>query len=164
MTREELRDELMTQLWRMNRMDMIELLREFIEGETAALWFMASAGKDRVSPSQISDEIRVSRARAANILRSLRSKGFVEMEIAPEDRRKMDVVLTPRGRRFLEEKYARLVRNFDAYVEVLGDANISELSRLLKLTADSNDRLQEKIMQEKIMQETASGGPGEETE
>ena len=42
MTREELRAELMTQLWRMNRMDMIELLREFIEGETAALWFMAS--------------------------------------------------------------------------------------------------------------------------
>ena len=101
MTREELRDELMTQLWRMNRMDMIELLREFIEGETAALWFMASAGKDRVSPSQISDEIRVSRARAANILRSLRSKGFVEMEIASSDRRKMDVRLTDAGRRSL---------------------------------------------------------------
>lgn len=149
MTKEELRNELMTQLWRMNRMDMIELLREFIEGETAALWFMSSAGGGRVSPTQISEGIRVSRARAANILRSLRSKGYVAMEISPDDRRKMDVALTIAGRRALEEKYALLMRNFDAYVNVMGEEDIADLTRLLKRTADSNGLLQREIMKKR---------------
>lgn len=85
-----LRDGLIAELWRMNKMDIILHLREFVEGETAALWFLRSC--ETATPSQISENLNVSRARAANILRSLRQKGFVEMEIASSDRRKMDEI------------------------------------------------------------------------
>ena len=129
-----LRDGLIAELWRMNKMDIILHLREFVEGETAALWFLRSC--ETATPSQISENLNVSRARAANILRSLRQKGFVEMEIASSDRRKMDVRLTDAGRRNLEEKYAFLVRYFDLYVDVLGGEDIAELTRLLRKTAD----------------------------
>ena len=134
----ELRDGLMHDLWRMNKMNLMVSLREFVEGETAALWFLHSCGAERVSPSQISENLHVSRARAANILRSLRNKGYVEMEISPEDRRKMDVFFTPKGKRFLEEKYDFLLRYFDLFVDVLGEADILELTRLLKRVADNN--------------------------
>lgn len=129
-----LRDGLIAELWRMNKMDIILHLREFVEGETAALWFLRSC--ETATPSQISENLNVSRARAANILRSLRQKGFVEMEIASSDRRKMDVRLTDAGRRSLEEKYAFLVRYFDLYVDVLGGEDIAELTRLLRKTVD----------------------------
>ena len=129
-----LRDGLIAELWRMNKMDIILHLREFVEGETAALWFLRSC--ETATPSQISENLNVSRARAANILRSLRQKGFVEMEIASSDRRKMDVRLTDAGCRSLEEKYAFLVRYFDLYVDVLGGEDIAELTRLLRKTVD----------------------------
>lgn len=141
MDKTELRDGLMHELWRMNKIDLMLSLREFVEGETAALWYLRTNGADRVSPSQISENLHVSRARAANILRSLRSKGYVEMEIAPDDRRKMDVFFTPKGKKFLEEKYDFLLRYFDLFIDVLGEADILELTRLLKKVADSNQLL-----------------------
>ena len=140
MDKQELRDGLMHELWRVNKIDLMLSLREFVEGETAALWYLHSCGAERVSPSQISENLHVSRARAANILRSLRSKGYVEMEISPDDRRKMDVFFTPKGKKLLEEKYDFLLRYFDLFVDVLGESDILELTRLLKRVADS-DRL-----------------------
>ena len=97
MNKQELRDELMHQLWRMNKMDLIVSLQEFIEGETATLSFLGSCAGRQVTPSQISDNLHISRARTANILRSLRRKKFVEMCILEDDRRKMCVSLTEAG-------------------------------------------------------------------
>ena len=45
--------------------------------------------------------------------------------------------LTEQGRRYCEEKYDYIVRYFDLYVDVLGEKDIAELTRLLKKTADS---------------------------
>ena len=64
------------------------------------------------------------------------------MEISAEDRRKIDVVLTERGRRVLEEKRAYFLGSFDRYIEVMGEENIVELNRILRLTAENQDRLQ----------------------
>ena len=136
MEKSELREALMQQLWRLNKLDLMVSLREFIEGELAALYYLSGC-EGAVTPSQISENLRVSRARAANILRALRRKKFVEMNIAADDRRKMDVCLTEQGRRYCEEKYDYIVRHFDLYVDVLGEKDIAELTRLLKKTADS---------------------------
>lgn len=143
MNKQELRDELMHQLWRMNKMDLIVSLQEFIEGETATLSFLGSCAGRQVTPSQISDNLHISRARTANILRSLRRKKFVEMCILEDDRRKMCVSLTEAGKAFLEEKRRFLIEYFDLYVEVLGEQDIKELTRLLEKTADSERLLKE---------------------
>ena len=110
--KEELRDELIQELWQMNKMDIIVHLMEFIEGETAALGFLSQRIGMRVNPSQISEELNISRARTANILRSLRNKGLIAMEIDDDDRRKMHVALTEAGRDFFRRKYAFIVRYF----------------------------------------------------
>ena len=63
------------------------------------------------------------------------------MQVAEDDRRKMYVTLTEAGKRHLAEKHAYLERYFDMYVDVLGEENISGLTALLKVTADSEDKL-----------------------
>ena len=141
MDKQELRDGLMHELWRMNKIDLMLSLREFVEGETAALWYLHSCGAERVSPSQISENLHVSRARAANILRSLREKGYVEMDVSEDDRRKMDVRCTPAGKRCFQEKYDFLLGCIDKYVDVLGEEDILALTRLLQKAADSEVRL-----------------------
>lgn len=140
MDKKNLRDALMAQLWRMYSMDIMLYLREFLVGETALLECLASA-KKTLTPGEISEKMHLSRARTANILRTLRGKGFVAMEVADDDRRKMLVTLTDAGRQHLLDKHTYLEGYFDKYVEVLGEENISNLTALLKITADSESEL-----------------------
>ena len=85
--------------------------------------------------------MHLSRTRTANILRTLREKGYVEMEVDSADRRRMNVTATPAGENYLKGKHAFLEDYFDKYVDVLGEDNISALTSLLKVTADSESRL-----------------------
>lgn len=140
MEKTDLRNALMAQLWRMYRMDIMFYLREFLVGETALLECL-NAYLQPLTPSVISEEMHLSRARTANILRTVRGKGFIEMQVAEDDRRKMYVTLTEAGKRHLAEKHVYLERYFDMYVDVLGEENISGLTALLKVTADSEDKL-----------------------
>ena len=96
MDKKQLRDGLMAQLWRMYSMDIMLYLREFLVGETALLECIASSGRT-LTPGEISEKMHLSRARTANILRTLREKGFITMEVAGDDRRKMLVTMTAAG-------------------------------------------------------------------
>lgn len=146
MKKEELRNALMNELWRMYKMDIIVHLMEFVEGETAALGYLVRHEGMRVNPSQISEELNISRARTANILRSLRQKGLIGMEIADDDRRKMYVELTGAGRAHFSKKFAFIQNYFDIYIDAIGEQDITELIRLLKKTVDSEELLCSKQM------------------
>ena len=113
----------MAQLWRMYKMDIMLYLREFLVGETALLEYICDK-KDAVTPSAISEDMHLSRARTANILRTLREKGYVEMEVDSADRRRMNVTATPAGENCLKGKHAFLEDYFDKYVDVLGEDNL----------------------------------------
>ena len=144
MKNEELRNRLMQELWKMNRMDIIVHLMEFVEGETAVLGHLVEHGGQTVNPSHISDDLHISRARTANILRALREKGRISMEIDDEDRRKMHVEATPEGRAYYEEKLSFIAHYFDVYIDVIGEDDIRELIRLLEKTVASEGVLKEK--------------------
>ncbi len=140
MDKVELRNALLEQLWRMYRMDIMLYLREFLVGETALMEYIAMAGR-AVTPTEISEEAHLSRARTANILRSLREKGYISMEMDEEDRRRMNVTATQSGLNYLKGKHEYVESYLDRYVEVLGEKNISDLTALLKVTADSEAEL-----------------------
>ncbi len=144
MDKTDLRDALMAQLWRMYKMDIMLYLREFLVGETALLEYI-SAQDGAVTPTAISEDMHLSRARTANILRTLREKGYIAMEMDSEDRRRMNVTPTLSGIRYLKDKHSFLEKYFDMYVDVLGEENISSLTALLKVTADSETALWEKF-------------------
>ena len=88
-----LREAFIAQLWRMYKLDIMLYLREFLVGETAALEYIATQPAP-CTPSEISDSMRVSRARTANVLRSLREKGYVNMRTDEDDRRRVNVTVT----------------------------------------------------------------------
>ena len=67
------------------------------------------------------------------------------MEGAGDDRRKMLVTMTAAGGAHRAGKHAYLERYFDEYVDVLGEKNISDLTALLKVTADSEEVLMQKF-------------------
>ncbi len=144
MDKTTLRDGLMEQLWRMYKMDIMVYLREFLFGETAALECLFRCDGSS-TPTALAEEMKLSRPRTANILSTLRKKGFIDMSVDEADRRRMNVVLTPVGLAHLGEKHAYLERYFDACVEVLGEENITELTSLLRQTADMEGLLLEKF-------------------
>ena len=50
----------------------------------------------------------------------------------------MDVAVTESGRKAMEQKYQFLLSYFDLYIDVLGEEDIADLTRLLKKTVDCN--------------------------
>ena len=144
MDKTTLRDGLMEQLWRMYKMDIMVYLREFLFGETAALESLCRCG-GASTPTALAEDMKLSRPRTANILSTLRKKAFIEMSVDEADRRRMNVVLTPAGLAHLGEKHACLESYFDACVEVLGEENITELTSLLRETADKEGLMLEKF-------------------
>ena len=144
MDRTALRDALMEQLWRMYKMDIMVCLREFLVGETAALECL-NLRTEPTTPTALSEEMKLSRPRTANILSTLRRKGFISMDVDADDRRRMNVCITEEGKRHLEGKHAFLAGYFDRYVEVLGEDKIVGLTQLLRDTADSEEVLLEKF-------------------
>lgn len=144
MDKTKLRGQFMEQLWRMYKLEIMYYLREFLVGETAALEYVVTQGGE-ITPTDISEELKVSRARAANILRSLRGKGYVDMRTDEADRRRVNVAATPAGLAALAEKHAFLESYFDMYIDYIGEENTEEMTRLLKLTADSAPALIERM-------------------
>lgn len=57
----------------------------------------------------------------------------------------MNVTPTDAGIRCLKDKHTFLEKYFDMYVDVLGEENISQLTALLKVTADSEKALWDKF-------------------
>ena len=143
MEKEELRERLMCVLRKMYKMDIIVQLMEFVEGETAVLGCL-TRHEGPMNPSQLSEEMHISRARTANILRALRRKGRIRMEIDDDDRRKMHVEATAEGRAFYEKKLAFLGRYFDGYIGVLGEEDTRALIGLLDKTVESEAVLRQK--------------------
>ncbi len=56
------------------------------------------------------------------------------MEMAENDRRKMQVTLTDSGRNQVTAKEAEIMNYFDIMIDGLGEKNIQELTRLINLT------------------------------
>lgn len=143
-----LREAFIAQLWRMYKLDIMLYLREFLVGETAALEYIATQPAP-CTPSEISDSMRVSRARTANVLRSLREKGYVDMRTDEDDRRRVNVTVTDDGLKCLAEKHEFLADYFDMYIGEIGEENAGRMTELLKLTADCAPSLMERIMRER---------------
>ncbi len=144
MEKDALCEAFMEQLWRMYKLEIMPYLGEFLVGETAALEYIAMH-RGACTPSEISEAMRVSRARTANVLRSLREKGYVDMSTDEGDRRRVNVTATEAGVNCLERKHAFLAGYFGMYIEEIGEENAARMTELLKLTADCAPALMERL-------------------
>lgn len=99
-------------------------------GEPPVLQYLLSAKAD-VAPSDIAGHLRLSRARVSHILDSLESKGYIERNIDPADRRRVIVTITDSGREHAEQRNSESVSALAKQLSALGERDAAELVRIL---------------------------------
>lgn len=92
---------------------------------------------DQVS---VAAEVGIDRNNAADVIRRLERRGFVERIPSPTDRRAKVSRITAAGRRFVEEAHGAMERAQDRLVSSLPPADAERLVELLrKVMIDNND-------------------------
>jgi len=99
-------------------------------GETFILFFITKMG-GRTVPGHISSSIGVSSARIATALNNLEDKGLITREIDSEDRRKINVELTPKGQDYVDEEQKKQIEKIKNILISLGENDAKELVRII---------------------------------
>ena len=136
MDKELLKYELIKSLSNIYFMDAFSQLTEFLQGELKLLYFLLENENRKISPSDLSEKLHISRPRTTAALTTLKNKGYVTTKESIEDRRRIYVRLTPKGEAFIEKKKDNVEGYFDKYVDSLGEKDTKELIRLINLSIE----------------------------
>lgn len=131
-------DEFIKTVTELYDMEIFSKLMEFCQGELRTLYYLDSLGGKDAQPSEISDVLHVSRARTTATLASLRNKGYIEMNISPTDRRKMQVRMTASGKNYYAKYRATAEGYVRAYIDRAGEDSVRKLLEILRSTILAN--------------------------
>ena len=109
------------------------MMDKAVGGEMAVMRALLLAGGS-LTPSELADQAWVSNARVANILKALEQKGWIEREHSKEDRRRVIVTITDKGRQDIETKRRDFEHRAASFLEQLGEEDTREMVRLLRRT------------------------------
>ena len=107
--------------------------QEYSRGELAMLRMleMHEGGECPMTPSELSQELGLTTARIANLLKSLERKGLVQRDHDSEDRRRVFVTLTDAGRAFGHQKQQEMHTMALRLIGHMGEDDAREFIRLL---------------------------------
>lgn len=111
-------------------------LSAFLEGETAFLFIIKDYGDKPATPSQLSEELGVTKGRITAIINSLTRKDMVRLEKVDGDRRKVDVRITEKGKNYIDEKLASTNAFLRSFIDKIGRKDAEELMRILNRTVE----------------------------
>ena len=136
MSKNPLKDELIGALSKIYFMDAFNQLTDFLQGELKLLYFLLENDNEKISPSDLSDKLSISRPRITASLSTLKRKKLIKTQASHRDRRRLYVSLTDEGRAYVGGKKEEMDAYFEKYTELLGEKNITELIRIINLTLD----------------------------
>lgn len=113
-------EELFVTMKNQSKSRTTELFQEFSHGEKMVLQCLSKRVGTPTLPSDIAVKTDTSTARIATILNGLESKGLVTREISRQDRRKILVALTGKGKKEIEEIQRRFVGYLSKVLEQMG--------------------------------------------
>ncbi len=96
------------------------------EGKLALLLMLYDAPDHSLTPSELAERCEVTRGTVTGLIDGLERSGLVERKSHLEDRRMLQVQLTPQGRAFVDEK---LPQHFKRFKEMIHRANLTEEER-----------------------------------
>lgn len=103
------------------------------ESESAVLFYLCNKDeKDEVIPSEIAAEFGYPRARVTRILDALESRGEVKRVHDKQDRRRVLVYATEKGRAASRESDAKATEGLVKFIDSLGEEDADELVRILR--------------------------------
>lgn len=130
MSDQMLKNQLMAELVTLFQMEPMARLIERIQGEGRVLFYLKEH-PEQANPSQISQDLSLSKPRVTSILNALRKKEFVELQADPADRRRVNVVLTQAGIDYIALKVSHTEAMLDEYIDGMGRESTEELISLL---------------------------------
>lgn len=127
---ESLAHELVVELMRIERR-ITARERNSIHGEMGVMWALYQA-EEPLTPGELAEATRLTSARVANILRALEEKGWVVRRHSSADRRRVEVSLTPEGRRVHDGRRQERDRRLAAFLRELGADDAAQLVRIVR--------------------------------
>lgn len=116
---------------RMSRTKPQHKMNGFLCGEHFIVHYLYDC-VDFATPGEISEKTATSTARIAAALNSLENKGIIKREISKEDRRRILVSLTDKGRALGEEKKEEFLNHVVEMFDAIGESDSRELVRIVK--------------------------------
>lgn len=104
---------------------------ESLNGENFVLSYVFERNGN-VIPSDISNAMGSTSARIATILNNLEQKGFISRTIDTEDRRRIIVNLTDRGKEHVHEQNQKRIDFITNMLKYLGENDAKEYIRIMK--------------------------------
>ncbi len=117
-------------------------LEEFLQGEMKVLSYILH-GKSEVLPSKLSASLNMTAGRIAGILRSLEKKGHIVRRADENDRRRVLVSITEKGKLRILTSSELLKKRLDMLVSIMGCGNTLMLIDSLRLFSEASDLVSE---------------------
>lgn len=112
------------------RKSLADIPQNCAQGETGVLTYLAFI-EDEITPSQLSEKLKVSMPRIASILNSLENKLLISKNIDNKDKRKTIVTITKKGKEIVENKKEEAINNLAKIMEELEE---NEINQYMKIT------------------------------
>jgi len=107
-------------------------LQDSIRGEYGVLRYLMYV-HDNVSAGILTEQLHVVPGRMTDTLKSLEHKGFIKRCKDEEDKGKVNVCITEKGKVEAKEKRDYITKEYEDLFRILGKNDTEELIRLLKI-------------------------------
>lgn len=116
-------------------------LPELSHGEFMLLSALKIQGENGcMNVSKLAEHMGVSSPSVSRTLGNLEKRQLVERNIDPDNRRSISVKITESGENALEKAHEYLCGFMKSVIDEMGDGNINELIRLMKLMSEIMER------------------------
>ena len=109
-------------------------LIESLRGENAVLTYLVRHPAE-VRPGELAEKLSLVPGRMTDILKTLEKKGMIRREKDPEDRRRVLVMITPKGIRNVTERREQIRIQYSGLYKALG---LDDTVKLIELLAKVN--------------------------
>jgi DNA-binding MarR family transcriptional regulator len=93
-------------------------------------------------PAEIGGKLQIAKAQMTHLIDKLVEKGFVTREMCPDDRRTINITLTEKGNKLLEEQDNMIIKAVWDNMSSLSDAELEVVSNSLRTLRDILLKLQ----------------------
>lgn len=129
MNKRELAEEFLNQITCTNHIKMDRCFSKIAQGDSFVLSYLYLNNK-KAHPKEISNAMAVTSARIAKILRDLYCKGLITRAIDENDYRKIYIILTDSGEKYVEEIRNFAISKIEESFSALDEQDIKDLIRI----------------------------------
>jgi len=97
--------------------------------------------------TEIQNNLFITKPAVSQILNSLERKGYVIRNIGKHDRRKIEVILTPEGKKVSEQAREFVDKNLEIVISRFGEENTKQMTTLFSKFADIFEEMKRESVQ-----------------